>query len=223
MLSVAFKQTVAEQLGLPEPPKRPLTPHVRYIKEQLEENMKRFPTLSSQEVFIKTLDIWKSLSTLEKSKWTTEYGREKEIYDVNYKAYMEKLSPSQVENIKKLKKKRSEDKTKRQVRRDKKKESELLGKPKYPGNAFLLYVSSLDRGEASAKEFVTAAATNWHKLPEQTQKVYRDKAKKLLEEYQQQLLQWENKMVKQGRIDLVRVNQLGGELKDTLRGRKQKN
>lgn len=64
---------------------------------------------------------------------------------------MEKLSPSQVESIKKLKKKRTEDKTKRQMRREKKKESELMGKPKYPGNAFILYVATLDRGEAGAK------------------------------------------------------------------------
>lgn len=69
----------------------------------------------------------------------------------SYKAYLEKLKPSQVESIKKLKKKLSEDKVKRQMRRDKKRESEFLGKPKYPGNAFILYVATLDRGEATCK------------------------------------------------------------------------
>lgn len=85
---------------------------------------------------------------------------------------MEKLSPSQIESIKKLKKKRTEDKTKRQLRLDKKKESELLGKPKYPGNAFIFYLSTLDRGEASGRvrqlifsmfDFqITAVAVSYH-------------------------------------------------------------
>ncbi|KAG0725138.1 Transcription factor A, mitochondrial [Chionoecetes opilio] len=225
LLSVAYKhkQSVAEQLGLPEPPKRPLTPHVQFIKDRIEDMIKKYPNSSSQEVFIKTLDHWRALSILEKDKWTSEYGKEKEIYNTVYKAYIEKLSPSQLDSIKALKKKRLEDKAKRQLRRDKKKESEELGKPKYPGNGFFLYTSTLDRGEASAKEFVTGAAQRWHRLPEETQSVYREKAKKLTEEYQQQLRQWEVKMAKIGRVDLVRVNQLGGEVRDSMRGRKKQN
>lgn len=76
-----------------------------------------------------------------------------EIFYSRYEDYMKKLTPSQIDSMKSLKKKRSEDKVKRQLRREKKKECEELGKPKYPGNAFLLYVSTLDRGEAPVKVF----------------------------------------------------------------------
>lgn len=83
----------------------------------------------------------------------------------SYKSYMEKLTPFQVESIKELKRKRSQDKVKRQVRRDKKRESDFLGKPKYPGNAFLLYVSTLDRGEAAARvSFMLFMEYLFHKL-----------------------------------------------------------
>lgn len=223
VLSVACKQSVAQQLGLPEPPKRPLAPHVRFIKDRLEEFNKRYPTLSSQEVFTKTLDHWKSLSSLEKSKWTSEYNREREVYNAVYKAYVQKLTPSQLESIKALKRKRSEDKAKRLSRRDKKRESEDLGKPKYPGNAFFLYISTLERGDLTGKEFVKTAAEKWHSLPERTQQVYREKAKRMLDQYNEDLRQWEAKMVQKGRLDLVRSNQLGGELRDGIRGRKKQN
>ncbi|XP_045101804.1 transcription factor A, mitochondrial-like [Portunus trituberculatus] len=223
VLSVAYKQSVAQQLGLPEPPKRPLAPHVRFIKDRIEDITKQYPKLSSQEVFTKTLDNWKSLNSLEKSKWTSEFNREKELYNALYKAYVEKLSPSQLESIKALKRKRSEDKAKRMSRREKKRESEDLGKPKYPGNAFFLYISTLERGDSTGKEFVKAAAEKWHSLPERTQQIYREKAKKMLEEYNEELCQWEAKMVQKGRVDLVRTNQLGGELREGIRGRKKQN
>lgn len=64
---------------------------------------------------------------------------------------MKKLTPQQIESMKDLKRKRSQDKLKRQIRRDKKKETEELGKPKHPGNAFTLYLLSLDRGDAPLK------------------------------------------------------------------------
>ena len=46
---------------------------------QLSNLMNNFAFLFS-EVFIKTLDYWKSLSNAEKSKWTSEYEKEKEKY-----------------------------------------------------------------------------------------------------------------------------------------------
>lgn len=220
LLSVASKQTVAEQLGLPEPPKRPLAPHIRYMKHNIDINKRKFPRLSTQEIFVKTSQEWKSLTPNEKERWISEYEKEKFVYDTRYEAYMKKLTPSQVESMKNLKKKRSEDKVKRQLRREKKKECEELGKPKYPGNAFLLYVSTLDRGEAPVKEFVTGAARRWHILPEQAQNIYREKARKQLEQYQQDLAEWESRMLKCGRVDLVRGSQVGEEFKLGIRQRK---
>ncbi|XP_042226526.1 transcription factor A, mitochondrial-like isoform X2 [Homarus americanus] len=216
----AGKQTIAEQLGLPEPPKRPLAPHLRFMKHFLEENKRKLPKWSTQEIFVKTVQDWKTISPIEKGKWTSEYEREKTLYDIRYTDYMKKISPKQLESIRNLKKKRSEDKIKRQLRREKKKEVEELGKPKYPGNAFILYVSTLDRGEAASKDFVSGAARQWHLLPEERQNVFREKAKKKLEEYQRELAEWEAKMLKAGRVDLVRSSQLGPELKQDLQSRK---
>lgn len=68
-----------------------------------------------------------------------------------YKDYMQRLSPREVESMRQLKKKQLQDKAKRQAIKERKQECESLGRPKYPGNAFLLYVQTLERGDASIK------------------------------------------------------------------------
>ncbi|XP_045618762.1 transcription factor A, mitochondrial [Procambarus clarkii] len=223
VLSVACKQTVAEQLGLPNPPKRPLSPYLRFIQQYYEENKAKFPKLSSKEIFAKSVQDWRNTNADDKLKWTSQYEKEKAVYDIRYSDYVKQLSPNQLDSIKILKKKRSDEKIKRQQRREKKKECEELGKPKYPGNAFMLYLSTLDRGDAPAKEFMSGAAKQWNMLPEETQIVYREKAKESLKIYQNDLAEWEVKMLKAGRADLVRVNQLKEEFLINRPSQKGKN
>nr|XP_053632900.1 transcription factor A, mitochondrial-like [Cherax quadricarinatus] len=213
VLLVACKQTIAQQLGLPEPPKRPLVPHLRFLKHYLEVNKMNFPGLTHRELFIKTSQLWKSLAPTEKEKWTCEYEKDKIIYDDRYKKYMSTLIPSQVESIRDLKEKQAKDKIRQGKRREKKKEANMLGKPRYPGNGFTLFMISLDRGETPSKDFMVGVAKLWHDLPQETKNTYHTKAKENLEQYNQELMKWEVKMLKDGRDDLVRRCKLEGELK----------
>ncbi|KAK8741959.1 hypothetical protein OTU49_002035, partial [Cherax quadricarinatus] len=103
------------------------------------------------KLFIKTSQLWKSLAPTEKEKWTCEYEKDKIIYDDRYKKYMSTLIPSQVESIRDLKEKQAKDKIRQGKRREKKKEANMLGKPRYPGNGFTLFMISLDRGETPSK------------------------------------------------------------------------
>ena len=64
---------------------------------------------------------------------------------------MKRLTPDQLEGMKKLKKQRSEEKVKQRIKKHKKKDMEELGKPKHPGNSFTLFLLDQDRGEASQK------------------------------------------------------------------------
>ncbi|XP_042868568.1 transcription factor A, mitochondrial-like isoform X2 [Penaeus japonicus] len=220
VLSVAGKQTVAQELGLPDPPKRPMTPYIRFVNANRQEIKKKYPELSAPQLTIKLASLWNELGLPEKSKWSLLYTKDREAYDLKYKEYMKKLTPQQIESMKDLKRKRSQDKLKRQIRRDKKKETEELGKPKHPGNAFTLYLLSLDRGEAPLKEFLTGAASRWRRLPEEEQEVFRERAKKQREQYEQELRHWEAKMIKSGRADLVRRHQQLEDLKHTATHRR---
>ncbi|XP_076052933.1 transcription factor A, mitochondrial-like [Oratosquilla oratoria] len=211
----ACKQTIAEELGIPEPPKRPLTPYMRFA-HKTRENMKRQnPGLSHTEITSKLVTTWQNLPMTQKNYWSSEYQREKIMFDKRQADYIRSLTPLQIENIKELKRKRAKDKAKKQMRREKKKQSEELGKPKHPGNAFTMYLLSLDRGEAPLKEFLSGAASRWHRLPVQEQDLFKEKAKKLREQYEKELVKWEEKMIRAGRADLVRQHQQLEDLKSS--------
>ncbi|XP_064084412.1 transcription factor A, mitochondrial-like [Macrobrachium nipponense] len=213
VLPAATKKTVAEELGLPPPPKRPASAYLRWLSEFRDKYQVQYPKLTFMELNKKLAETWNEYTPQQKERWVSLYRHEKEGFDRKYEKYMNSLTPMQVESINKLKKKRLEDKHKRQVKRDKKKDSEELGKPKHPGNAFTLYLVTLDRGGATLKEFLHGAATRWKQLPESDLKYYKDKAAKAREQYQKELHEWELKMIRAGRSDLVRQHQQLEDLK----------
>lgn len=218
VVPIANKQTVAEELGLPTPPKRPISAYLRWVSFHRDEYRRKFPKLTFLDVNRKLAETWNGLGVLEKETWSAEYRKDKEIFDKQYEDYMKKLTPEQITNIKNLKKKRSQDKVKRQMKREKRKDNEELGKPKHPGNAFTLYLMSLDRGNFPLKDFLTTAAASWKQLPEEQLKIYKDKAAKNREQYNRELHEWELKMIRAGRADLVRQHQQLEDLKRSSQG-----
>ncbi|XP_068226890.1 transcription factor A, mitochondrial isoform X2 [Palaemon carinicauda] len=213
LIPVATKKTVAEELGLPPPPKRPSSAYLRWLSEFREKYQRMYPRLTFMELNKKLAEAWNEYTPQQKERWTNLYREEKEAFDQKYEMYMKNLTPEQIESINKLKKQRSVDKIKRQVKRDKKRDSEELGKPKHPGNAFTLYLLSQDRGGAILKDFLHGAATRWKQLPESDLKYFKDKAAEARERYQKELHEWEMKMIKAGRSDLVRQHQQLEDLK----------
>lgn len=204
LTSIAGKQTAAEELGLPAPPKLPSNGYLRF-SNAIRPNIKRqFPNMDPRSVQAKLAQHWQNLPLVEKDRWNKEFLKEKEIYTRKYADYLRKLTPKQVEDIKALKSQRRQEKQKKTLHREKKKESAELGKPKHPGNIFMQYLMSLDRGEATMKEFLTAAAIRWRNLPEEEKEVYKRKAKILRDQYEAKLKDWELKMIRNGRSDLVR-------------------
>merc|ERR1712106_1197131 len=137
LTSVALKQTVAEELGLPTPPKMPANGYLRYLNA-IRPNVKRqYPSIEAKAITTKLAQYWQALPAHEKIRWNNEYQKEKEIYDRKNEEYLRKLSPKQIQDMKDLKSQRRHDKAKKLQNREIKKESESLGKPKHPGNVFM--------------------------------------------------------------------------------------
>ncbi|KAK8720376.1 hypothetical protein OTU49_013368, partial [Cherax quadricarinatus] len=68
-----------------------------------------------------------------------------------------------------------------------------LMKPKVPGNAFTIFIKSLDQGELKLKDFMYDAAIKWNMLPEEEKDVFRTLAKKYEKQYCHEISQWEKK------------------------------
>ncbi|XP_045618818.2 high mobility group protein B3 [Procambarus clarkii] len=206
-VSVACKQTIAERLGLPEPPKRPSTAYLRFVKHHREDVERKFPELPYKELRFKLSRMWRNLSAVEKDKWIQEYNIDKVAYNIKYKEYLKITTPRDIENMKNMRKDLASKKEKRYQQLNNKIESEQLEKPRAPGNAFILFLSSLDSAGLTRKEFLIEASSKWHSLTEEEQRPFVERSKREREQYMHELSDWEAKMAKAGRYDLIRPKQ----------------
>lgn len=204
MAVVTYKKTVAKQLSPPEPPKRPLSPYLRFYQHHKTEIHKKYPDMPKQEVAIKVKHIWRQLTFDEKNRWSLQYDREKVAHNISYKNYMKTLSLDQIQMMKNLKKKHE---LRKKIVITNEKQGINIEKPKVPGNAFTVYLKTLDRGETKLKEFMRTAACKWNLLTEVEKQPFCEEAKTLEKKYQNELSFWEMKALKAGREDLVQRHQ----------------
>ncbi|KAK3860031.1 hypothetical protein Pcinc_033882 [Petrolisthes cinctipes] len=76
-------------------------------------------------------------------------------------------------------------------------------KPKCPGNAFTLFLSSQLQGNRKLKDYLYESSLAWNHLSEEEKEIYYEKSRTLHLQYQTQLDHWEKKMRRRGRKDLV--------------------
>ncbi|KAK8732963.1 hypothetical protein OTU49_006682 [Cherax quadricarinatus] len=79
----SYKKTIAEKLGLPEPPKKPISNYFHFLEHHREDVLKEFPDLRQKEVITKLSHLWQNLSPAEKEEWTQKSEREKAAYDIH--------------------------------------------------------------------------------------------------------------------------------------------
>ncbi|XP_042226501.1 transcription factor A, mitochondrial-like [Homarus americanus] len=214
MLLVSCKRTVAEQLGIPEPPKGPKRPFWSFMMSHKQDIQTRFPKLSYPEILMKLGHMWSELSFDEKNKWVLEYERQKMAYQVRYRNYLETVGPEHIECMKYLKKQHQlKKKVYSQLVSRKKKKNCSVEKPKSPGNAFTMYLRTLDQGNTKLRDFMFAASTKWNTLPDKEKNMYHKQAKVLEDQYQSELSKWEKNMRLIGREDLIHNHQQWVQLK----------
>ncbi|RXG55924.1 Transcription factor A, mitochondrial [Armadillidium vulgare] len=199
------KKTLAEELGIPAPPKRPPSPFFMYFKEE-RENFSHIT--NNAEKMRKAGQNWHSLDESLKSKYFETYKLEIENYKKNVKKYKSTLSQEQIRDIKKLKEKKKMESAAGLAKQQLRKECEELGKPKHPGNAISLFMREVENQSLGGK------GNQWRNLPESSKKSYLMKARKLMEQYQLDLYSWEMKMLASDRKDLVRISTLSNIKKD---------
>ncbi|XP_069952918.1 SWI/SNF-related matrix-associated actin-dependent regulator of chromatin subfamily E member 1-related isoform X2 [Cherax quadricarinatus] len=146
----SYKKTIAEKLGLPEPPKKPISNYFHFLEHHREDVLKEFPDLR-QKVITKLSHLWQNLSPAEKEEWTQKSEREKAAYDIQYINYVKMMNPKDLNKMKKLEKKLKNKKQQKYIRRRKNIEGEKLGKPKLPNSPFMMFLELLKIPELSRK------------------------------------------------------------------------
>jgi len=82
-----------------------------------------------------------------------------------------------------------------------------LGKPRKPPTAYLMFVSEeiKNHGNVPVKNYMTIVANKWKELDSSIKTKYIEAASIENDKYNVLLLNWENDMMKVGRLDLVRA------------------
>ncbi|KAJ8943535.1 hypothetical protein NQ318_023046 [Aromia moschata] len=197
-----------QQLKIPEKPKRPLSPYMKFIAEHRESLSK------------KCAEEWKNVSKEVKSKYTESYNLEREAYEVKFLRFNEALTPEQKEAVKYIEEEKKEDKKKRKLRKLYKE----TNKPKRPMGPFMHYL--VEQGKVRnkpIKDLMSELSETWSKMPEGEKQKYRNLFLKEKEKYEQALVEWESQMLKEGRDDLVRAKTLGEKRPSRIRQLKKDN
>ncbi|KAF2361992.1 High mobility group box domain [Trinorchestia longiramus] len=208
MTTPSKSNEVYEKLGLPSPPKRPLTSFLRFTLDARKE-----VSTSTHNKVAAISEMWRSLSDPEKEKYSKQYEEAKAKYDQELQEYKNKLGDEQLKQIELLKKqKKTLKKLERQSRKEKiliKEARNSLGKPKVPISGYLMFVEdNAHKFNRSEPGFCSRAGKAWKDLSEAKREEYQQKNRLAREAHQLRLIEWEQKMVDIGRFDLIRKGTL---------------
>jgi len=196
------KQSLAEELGLPNAPPLPAKPFHKYMAEQ-RNVMQNLPWSERRN---KLSESWKSLDKDEKQSRVKAYEEEQVEYKNSFLAFISALSPQQLMSLRTAMSRRSVAYDKRASRRDRKKDAEANGRPKRPVNPFVLFLDEVvQKDSGSRKDVVRNAAEQWKALEPEQRQGFMSEYEAQMRQYSTRLQLWEDRMCEEGRVDLVRV------------------
>ncbi|XP_058449725.1 transcription factor A, mitochondrial [Malaya genurostris] len=186
-----------------EKPKRPLNTFIRFAQSVRPSLLAKHPNATPAEISKMAAAQWQVLDAASKSKLTEAYKKEQEVWLMKNAKYLNQLTDQQKDEIRQARLQKQEDKDKREHR----KRVKELGRPKRPLNGYLLYcaehkTTSMSREEN--KTHIKKMAEVWGKLSEAEKQPYNQRAADALVKFHDDLSKWEEKMMSQDNMDVVR-------------------
>ncbi|XP_021951746.1 transcription factor A, mitochondrial isoform X2 [Folsomia candida] len=194
-------------LAVPPRPKKPLTPYFRFLAQVREDAKKENPKLKITELMKKIGTQWDRLDEAGKEKYLAAYKKDMESYSATLDKYQASLTPEQTALVEQLKMEKMSKKDKR----EKKRRVKDLGKPKKPMTAFLLFLRAQAKHGDTIEQYQQLAkqmGTKWKGMSEAEKAPYLAQYNDAASIYEKDLKKWEDKMLKQGNNDVVRISHL---------------
>ncbi|XP_055637778.1 transcription factor A, mitochondrial [Toxorhynchites rutilus septentrionalis] len=188
---------------LPEKPKRPINAFMRFLQSVRSSLRAQHPSASTPEIARLATAQWQVLDAKAKSKLEDEYKKDQAVWLQKNAKYLSELTDDQKESIRQAQQDKSERKAKRECRM----RAKQLGKPKRPQNGFLLFVSEHASKTASKEDNIAqvkSLAQKWAKFTDVEKKPYNSRALDALLKYQNDMRIWEEQMVAENNLDVIR-------------------
>ncbi|CAH2007233.1 unnamed protein product [Acanthoscelides obtectus] len=194
-------------LNIPDKPKRPLSPYLRFVENYKHSVLKENPDIKITEVVKKCAEKWNSMSEEEKQKYKENYKIESEKYSQTISDYNKSLTNEQIQALKEI---ALEKKTKKQKRKMKKlcKDTNKPKRPLLPLTMYMMEVCQMSNIPLKELMKDPDIRKKWESLPESDRKRYEEVYQRKKAKYDQDLLEWEKIMIEDGHQNAVRQRTL---------------
>lgn len=201
--SVPRLDPAASNPKLPQKPKRPINAFIRYVMSVRASLQANNPKASPADISKLAATQWQVLDTASKTKLENEYKKEQAVWLEQNAKYLSQLTDQQKDEIRQARAEKTEEKAKREYR----KKIKELGKPKRPLNGFLLYCADIKPKTMSKEENqsqIKLMGQKWAQLTEAEKAPYNNRAAEALAKYHEEMKKWEEKMIAEDHMDVVR-------------------
>lgn len=201
--SAHLTNAAASGSKLPEKPKRPVNAYIRYVQSVRSTLHAKNPKASPTDISKLAATQWHVLDAASKSKLEEEFKKEQAVWLQQNAKYLSQLTDEQKDEIRQARADKTEEKAKREYRRKVKE----LGKPKRPLNGFLLFCADTkpkNLNKEENKSQVKLMGQKWSQLSEAEKAPYQRRAAEALVKYREEMNQWEEKMIAQDHLDVIR-------------------
>nr|XP_033327981.1 transcription factor A, mitochondrial [Megalopta genalis] len=198
-----YAKVQGREVELPPKPKKPLTTFLIYLRTIRSKLREENSDQKMSEVVKEASKDWANLDPALKKDFEAQYEQNYKKYILDMKHYQESLTDEHKLLLQNQKQKSLEKSTLLDIKR----KMESFNKPRRPINAFLMYLHSkrhVKTADISLKEWLSITTNEWTKLPDAERHVYVNEAKKLMDQYKENLMKWEEDMISLGQVDIIR-------------------
>lgn len=201
--SLQLSDKATSDSNVPKKPKRPINAYIRFAQSIRNTLHAQNPNASPTDVLKLAAAQWQVLDPVAKLKLEEEFKKEQAVWLQQNAKYLSQLTDEQKDEIRQAREEKTEDKAKR-VYRKKVKE---LGRPKRPLNGFFLFCAELKPKNLNKEENISqlkSLGQKWSQLSEAEKAPYNARAVEGMVKYREEINQWEEKMIAQDHMDVVR-------------------
>nr|XP_046232937.1 transcription factor A, mitochondrial [Scatophagus argus] len=193
------------------PPKRPLNGYMRYLLQQQPFVTRQYPEVKPVDVIKMIAQQWRTMSPEQKRPFEEASLQARKQFKVDLQSYQAQLSPAQAKQ--QTLEKRQKSAKRKAVR--KKRELNILGKPKRPRSPFNIFMSEhfQEARGTTTQAKMKSLLEDWRNLISHQKQVYTQLAEDDKIRYKNEIKSWEDHMMEIGREDLIRRQTLSSEKK----------
>lgn len=198
-----------KQLNIPEIPKKPASPFLRFLKAQYPIYSKENPEIKFQDVVKKLSEVWNTQDPTMKAKLSEGFKEDLEKYNKLYLVFQAGLTNEQQAALKEMRAEKVNRRKRLSARNVQRKFNIETNRPKRAVNYYNYFLKDImTTRKESLKQAMEIGKTEWPLLSDEQKQKYIDQGIADKNRYAKENKEWEAKLIKEGKFDLISSKKL---------------